>query len=168
MSEDLTAFVKYATAFEEGFAADDWSRVDVLFDDDIAWAVSGLPSPEAFMAQGRKNVSATIKRSVDTFDRRFDRRDPAPTRAAPRRVRARRPDRRDPAPTKGPVAIPGGIHLEWQVTYTREGLPPFVLLGEEWDLFRNGKLAMHYERLHNGTAAIDFIVRHHAALVAPR
>ena len=148
MSEDLTAFVKYATAFEEGFAADDWGLVDVLFDDDIAWAVSGLPSPEAFMAQGRKIVSATIKRSVDTFDRRFD--------------------RRDPAPTKGPVAIPGGIHLEWQVTYTREGLPPFVLLGEEWDLFRNGKLAMHYERLHNGAAAIDFIVRHQAALIAPR
>jgi hypothetical protein len=143
-NENLTAFVKYAAAFEEGFAADDWRLVDVLFDDHITWAVGGLPSPEPFLAQERANVSAIIKQSVDTFDRRFD--------------------RREPMAVKGPVPIPGGIHLEWRVTYTRADLPPFELRGEEWDLFRNGKLAMHYEHIHNGADALAFIARHDAAL----
>jgi len=148
MSEDLSAFMQYAAAFEEGFAADDWSRVSVLFDDAVAWAVDGLPAPEAYLAQGRANVAASIKKSVDAFDRRFDRREPAPLRP--------------------PVAIPGGIHLEWQVTYTREGLPPFVLRGEEWDLFHDGKLAMHYERIHNGVEALAYMARHHEALLPAR
>jgi hypothetical protein len=143
--DNLMAFMKYATAFEEGFAADDWHRVDVLFDDEIAWAVGGLPAAESFLAQGRSDVAATIKRSVDAFDRRFD--------------------RREPTPTSPPVAIPGGVHLEWTVTYTREGLPPFVLRGEEWDLFRDDKLVMHYEQIHNGAEALAYIARHDAALL---
>ncbi len=148
MSNEVMAFVQYATAFEDGFAADDWHLVDVLFDDDVAWAVGGLPSPEPFLAQGRANVSATIKKSVDAFDRRFD--------------------TREPVPTSGPVPIPGGIHLEWTVTYTRDGLPPFVLRGEEWDLFRDGKLVMHYEHIHNGADALAYLARHAAALRPPR
>jgi hypothetical protein len=144
-NEHLMAFMKYATAFEEGFAADDWKRVDVLFDDDVAWAVGGLPTPEPYLAQGRSKVAATIKKSVDGFDRRFD--------------------RREPTPTRGPVAIPGGVHLEWTVTYSRAGLPPFVLRGEEWDLFRDDKLVMHYEQIHNGAEALAYLARHDAALL---
>ena len=41
----------------------------------------------------------------------------------------------------------------------RDGLPAFTLLGEEWDLFRDGKLAMHYERIHNGAEAMKFVMR---------
>ena len=103
MSENLTAFMQYASAFEEGFTADDWHLVDGLFGDDVAWSVGGLPASELFQAQGRDRVAATIKRSVDAFDRRFD--------------------GRAPQPSKPPVEIPGGIHLEWTVTYTRAGLP---------------------------------------------
>lgn len=146
--ENLQAFMKYATAFEEGFAADDWNLVNVLFDDHVTWAVGGLPSPEPFLAEGRANVSATIKRSVDSFDRRFD--------------------RREPMAVKPPTPIPGGIHLEWRVTYTRAGLPPFELRGEEWDLFRAGKLAMHYEHIHNGAEALAVLAEHDAALLPPR
>ncbi|HEY2386443.1 MAG TPA: hypothetical protein VGK30_05745 [Candidatus Binatia bacterium] len=146
--QDLTAFMRYAAAFEEGFAADDWGLVNVLFDDAVAWAVDGLPAAESYLAQGRDRVTASIKRSVDAFDRRFDRREPAPLRP--------------------PVAIPGGIHLEWQVTYTRVGIPAFVLRGEEWDLFHDGKLAMHYERIHNGAEALAYLTRHHQALLPPR
>ena len=39
----------------------------------------------------------------------------------------------------------GGAYLKWCVTYTREGLPAFELLGEEWDLFHDGKMTMHHE-----------------------
>lgn len=143
-SDNLTAFVQYAAAFEEGFAADDWGLVNGLFDDQISWAVGGLPTPEPFTARGRKEVSALIKQSVDTFDRRFD--------------------RREPAAVVGPVAIPGGIHLAWRVTYTRDGIPAFELRGEEWDLFRDGKLVMHYEYLHNGAEALAVLARHQSSL----
>jgi hypothetical protein len=143
-SDNLAAFVKYAAAFEDGFAADDWGLVNVLFDDQISWAVGGLPTPEPFIAQGRDDVSALIKQSVDTFDRRFD--------------------RREPAPVAGPVQIPGGIHLEWRVTYSREGIPAFELRGEEWDIFRDGKLVMHYEYLHNGAEALSVLARHQDSL----
>jgi hypothetical protein len=148
MSENVTAFMQYANAFEAGFAADDWHLVDVLFGDDVAWSVGGLPAADLFLAQGRDNVAATIKRSVDAFDRRFD--------------------GRAPQPTKPPVEIPGGIHLEWTVTYTRAGLPPFVLRGEEWDLFRDGKLVMHHEQIHNGPEAFQYLTRHHDALLPAR
>ena len=148
MSENLTAFMQYASAFEEGFAADDWHLVDGLFGDDVAWSVGGLPASELFQAQGRDRVAATIKRSVDAFDRRFD--------------------GRAPQPSKPPVEIPGGIHLEWTVTYTRAGLPPFVLRGEEWDLFRDGKLVMHHEQIHNGPEAFAYMTRHHDALLPAR
>jgi hypothetical protein len=146
--ENLMAFVQYATAFEEGFAADDWNHVNVLFDDHVTWAVGGLPDPQGFLAEGRDAVSATIKRSVDAFDRRFD--------------------RREPMAVKGPVPIPGGVHLEWRVTYSREGLPPFELRGEEWDLFRDGKLVMHYEQIHNGAEAVAVLARHQNELLPPR
>ena len=148
MSDEMIAFVKYATAFEEGFAADDWSRVDVLFDDDIVWTVGGLPPSMAILAHGRRETSAAIQQSVDTFDRRFD--------------------RREPKAVRGPAPLPGGIHLEWQVTYTRAGLPPFELRGEEWDLFRDGKLVMHHERIHNAAEVFAYLERHAGALVPPR
>lgn len=72
---------------------------------------------------------------------------------------------RDPQATKGPIPIPGGIHLEWIVTYTRDGLPPFVLKGEEWDLFRDDRLVMHYELIHNGTEVLEYLRKHDAALL---
>ncbi len=148
MSDEMIAFAQYASAFEEGFAADDWSLVDIHFDDDIVWSVGGLPAPMDVVAHGRKAVVAAIRQSVDTFDRRFD--------------------RREPAAVKGPVEIPGGIHLAWKVTYTRAGLPPFELRGEEWDLFRGGKLVMHYEHIHNAAEVLAYLAQHDAALVPRR
>jgi len=145
VSDPIAAFVKYATAFEQGFAANDWGLVDVHFDDQIVWNVGGLPEPLSYHGRGRKEVSAGIKYSVDSFDRRFD--------------------KRDPKATKGPISIPGGIHLEWIVTYTRDGVPPFVLKGEEWDLFRDGRLVMHYELIHNGTEVLEYLRKHDAALL---
>src|SRR5262250_2607734 len=119
MSDSLGDFMRYARAFQEAYATDDWARVEILFDDDIVWGAGGpgLPPGTGYLARGRSNASAAVKKSCDMYDRRFD--------------------RREPIPTSGPVAIPGGVHLEWVVTYTREGLPPIVVRGEEWDLFRD-------------------------------
>ena len=143
MADELSDFLRYATAFEDAFAADDWRIVDQHFDDEIAWSCAGLAGAN-YMAQGRAQVSAAIKQSVDTFDRRFD--------------------LREPQAVGVPAVIPGGIHLDWRVVYSREGLPSFELRGAEWDLFRDGKLVMHHERVHNGVEALEFIARHDAAL----
>lgn len=148
MNSETEAFFAYANAFEEAFDADDWTLVDRLFDAEIAWSVAGLPPPVAYFAHGRPAVSAAIKQSVDHFDRRFD--------------------RRAPALTGGPVAIPGGVHIRWCVTYTRDDLPPFKLLGEEWDLFRDGKLAMHHELIHNPGELGEFLSRYERELLPPR
>lgn len=148
MSNEVKAFMIYAKAFEDGFTADDWTLVDRLFDKDIVWSLAGPPPPFSYFARGREVVSAVIKRSVDSFDRRFD--------------------LRMPVVTEGPVAIPGGAYIKWCVTYTRKGLPPFKLLGEEWDLFHDGKMTMHHELIHNTDELGKFLSQHDQNLLPAR
>ncbi len=59
--------------------------------------------------------------------------------------------------------------MTWAVTYSRDGIEPFVLLGEEWDFFRDGKLSLHRESLHNIDAMWEYLGRHAEQLlpVAP-
>ena len=140
MSDAIKAFMIYAEAFEKGFAADDWKLVDCLFDKDIIWSLAGPPPPFAYSASGNEAVSAGIRKSVDSFDRRFD-------------LRA-------PAILEGPVAIPGGVYIKWRVTYGRDGLPPFDLLGEEWDLY--------HELIHNTGELYKFLSQHDRALLPAR
>ncbi len=142
----IKAFMIYAEAFEVGFASRDWQIVDDLMADDVTWTLEGLPKPMGGTEVGRKAVIAKIRESVDSFDRRFD--------------------LRKPEMTSPPTAIPSGIHLPWQVTYTRHGLPPFILRGEEWDLFCDGKMTMHYERFHN-TEEMDCYLQRHAGALLP-
>ncbi len=148
MSTNVKAFMEYAEAFEQGFAADDWKLVDHLFAKDIIWSLAGPPPPFSYFARGREKVSAAIKLSVDSFDRRFD--------------------QRLPAVIEGPTAFPGGAYLKWCVTYSRAGLPAFKLLGEEWDLFHDGKMTMHHEVIHNTAELVAFLSQHHEQLLPVR
>jgi hypothetical protein len=88
-----------------------------------------------------------VKVSTASFDRRF----------AIRKPRA----------TTGPTAIPGGIHMVFAVTYIEPGVGEFELTGDEWDLFEDGPLAVHTERLHNAAQALEFIRAHHTQLRPP-
>jgi hypothetical protein len=147
MSSEMTqAFVKYAHAFEDGFASRDWKgTVGPCMTDDTVWIVEGAGPPAGGLAQGRDAVLAAIRRSCDFFDRRFD--------------------VREPHAVEGPTPIPGGVHLAWRVVYRRAGLPDFVLTGEEWDFFREGRLELHREKLHNADEASAFLTRHAAGLL---
>lgn len=148
MSQDLIkAFMTYAEAFEVGYASRDWKVVDDVLTNDIVWSVTGAEQLMGPPAHGRQDVIRAITYSVDHHDRRFDLRSPH---------------------TAGVQPIPRGVYLPWEVTYTREGLPPFVLRGEEWNLFEDGKLRMHYEQLHNGHEMVAFIARHEAQLLPVR
>lgn len=141
----MDAFEKYAAAFEVGYATRDWGVVHALMTDDIVWSVGGLPAPIGGATVGRAEAITAIEDSVTRFDRRFD--------------------IRHPAVTGGPVTFPDGIHMTFEVTYTREGLAPFVPHGEEWDLFQDGKLAVHHERIHNATEVFRFVALHDAELL---
>lgn len=145
MSQDpVELFQNYADAFEVGFATRDWQVVGDLMAEDVTWTTE-LPPPMGGTHVGRDAVIAGVRKSTDGFDRRFDLRMPEITGA--------------------PAAFPGGVYLPWKVTYTRHGLPPFVLIGEEWDLFRDGKMVMHHERFHNARELGAFLQRHHNGLL---
>jgi hypothetical protein len=150
MSNETTqAFYAYAMAFEQGFASRDWkATVAPRMTDDTVWIVEGAPPPAGGLSQGLEPVLDAIRKSCDSFDRRFD--------------------VRDPHIVEGPTPIPGGIHMTWIVTYRRDGLPDFVLRGEEWDFFRDGKLELHREKLHNVDEAMAFVTRHADALLPAR
>jgi hypothetical protein len=144
-TDPTAAFLAYAEAFEAGYASRDWKHVDERVTDDVVWSLDNLPPPMGGTHVGRKNVLEAIRQSTERFDRRFD--------------------HREPRILEGPREIPGGIHMTWAVTYRREGLEPFVLLGEEWDLFRDGRLSLHRESIHNMDEAWAYLGRHAASLL---
>jgi hypothetical protein len=145
MSSELKAFQAYAMAFEAGYASGDWKgTVGPCMDDDVVWSVAGVAPPFGGVWQGRDDVLGAIQFSTDHFDHRFD--------------------AREPRILEGPTAFPGGIYMRWAVTYRREGLPPFELLGEEWDFFRDGKLELHRERFANPDETLAYLKRHGSEL----
>jgi ketosteroid isomerase-like protein len=149
MSEDLmTAFVTYEEAFEAGYAGDSWNPVDACLSDDIVWNVGGVSPPLGGTFSGRTDVLNAIEDSCNSFDRRFD--------------------VREPLATEDPVLIPGGVYFPFQVTYRRNGLPPAVLHGMEWDFFTNGKMTFHREIFLNIPELIEFVGRHNDALLPAR
>ena len=147
--ESVRSFEKFALAFEESFAANDWSAVEACATDDVVWVVAGAPPPIGGAWEGREKTLGAIRASVDGFDRRFD--------------------LREPRALEEPTPIPGGgVHLRWVVVYRRDGLPPLELHGEEWDFFRDGKLEFHRERIANAGEVIDFLTKHGEKLRPPR
>lgn len=68
--ERMQDFLRYAQAFEETYADDDWSRLEEFFAEEAEYHVVGMPLfPIA--ARGREAVFAALKQAVDGFDRRF-------------------------------------------------------------------------------------------------
>ena len=148
MSDSIQDFGRFALAFEQSFASGDWAAVAERVTDDLVWVVIGPEKPLAGAFVGRDAAIAAVDESCTAFDRRFD--------------------LREPKVLVGPTPIPGGVHLTWEVTYSREGIDPFVLRGEEWDLFRDGKLDLHREHIHNTGELYEYLARNAAALRPPR
>ncbi|MGH7787514.1 MAG: nuclear transport factor 2 family protein [Candidatus Binatia bacterium] len=113
--DTLQQFMAYAGDFERTYADDDWSRLRAHFADDAIYDVRGsfgctLVGPTA--------IFTGMKKSLDNFDRRFT--------------------ARDIAVTSGPEVDGAELRVGWQVTYTKEGLPPFVLRGRSTVRCANG------------------------------
>jgi hypothetical protein len=105
--EIMQQFLAYAGDFEKTYADDEWGRLRRYFADDAVYQVEGA----AFACRlvGPDAIFAGIKKSLDGFDRKFD--------------------KRDIEVTSGPEIAGDEMRLSWKVTYNKEGLPQFVLRG---------------------------------------
>lgn len=72
MKTALEVLLEYATAFEETYADDDWSRLTAYFADDAVYDVIG--GPLACTISGPDAIFAGLKKSVDGLDRKCNQR----------------------------------------------------------------------------------------------
>lgn len=103
-------FARYAAAFEEAYASDDWSIVEPFFTEDAVYEVTLRP-PMGGRFEGREAILAYFKRVLDGFDRRF----------ASREV----------ALVEGPRESEGSVWLRGSARYTAEGVPDLSFELEE-------------------------------------
>jgi SnoaL-like domain len=115
----LQRFMAYASAFEQAFGDDDWTRLRPYFATDALYLVDArdfgcrLVGPDA--------IVAGFKKSVDGFDRRFE--------------------RRDTAVTSAPEVDGDEMRVGWTVTYTKTGVAPLALRGRSMVRYRDGVIA---------------------------
>jgi len=115
--DTLQAFMTYAGDFERTLADDDWTRLRGYFADDAVYEVH---APFGCRLVGPAAIFAGIKKSLDGFDRHFD--------------------RRDVEVTSGPDVAGDELKLGWKVVYHKAGLPPFVLRGRSSARYAGGKI----------------------------
>ena len=111
MDQALQVFMDYASAFEETYADDDWSRLTRFFPEGATYEVRG--GPLACKITGRDEVFAGLKKSLNGLDRRCN-------------------DRKLEL-TDGPNIVDAGegaeISLGWNVIYQYKEAPKVTLPG---------------------------------------
>ena len=147
--DDLERFGRYAMAFEQAFATDDWAPLAEHFSPNATYETFGA-APLAGRAEGRAAVVARLRGLVDGLDRRFD--------------------RRVPVVLAGPCTRDGGIWMRFALTLERDGLPPLTVTGEHTALFDGAHLARieEYIPAREGAAIETYLARHAARLYPPR
>ena len=118
-------FLAYAAAFEEAYAADDWSKLEPFFTEDAVYQFIAAP-PFAGKFEGRAAVFAQFNNSVNGFDRRFD--------------------TRQVDVLEGPVEKDGGVWLRWRASYSRAGIPDLAMEGEERAVFAGDRIKLLEDR----------------------
>ena len=120
--DPLQRFMTYGDDFEKTLADDDWSRLEQYFAPDAVYTVEGLP-PLACEVRGREHIFRAIKKSLDTFDRLFDRRELKPI--APPEIEG------------NSVTIAGSLR------YEKAGLPTLEMVAHETATFDDQGLIVH-------------------------
>lgn len=111
----IPGFVKYAGAFEEAYASDDWSSLGPFFAEDAIYEIHGVPAPLGGRFEGRAAILAYFKSVLDGFDRRF----------ASREV----------ALVAGPREEGRSVWVRGKATYTAKAAPDLVFELEETTTF---------------------------------
>jgi hypothetical protein len=74
--DPLQRFGAYAADFEKTYRDDDWTRLEPYFAEDAVYTIEGVPF--ACEIRGRDAIFRAIKKSLDGFDRRMDKREIGP------------------------------------------------------------------------------------------
>lgn len=117
----IARFQEYADAFEEVFESDDWSRLEPYFTEHAVYEIHGAP-PFGARNEGREQVFAALKASLDANDRRFD--------------------SRELEILEGPQIREGAVWFRWRVRYGRTGTPGVVMEGVETARFEGDRIAL--------------------------
>ena len=146
---DTDRFIRYAIEFEKALATDDWSALEPLFTEDAVHHVKG-GGPFSVLSLGRDEVLANLRRSVDSIDRRFD--------------------RRLPEVIAGPEERDGAVWITFRATFEREGLEPLIVEGNHATRFEGGRISRIDEGISraDGERAALYLRKHEAHLLPPR
>jgi ketosteroid isomerase-like protein len=120
----IARFLQYAAAFEEAYAADDWTKIAPYFTEDAVYEPLGAFGEPIV---GRGPLQAALKGMVDAFDRRF----------ASRSVEV----------VEGPLERDGAVWFRWAATYTLAGAPPLRMEGEETAIFEGDRIRHLADRM---------------------
>jgi ketosteroid isomerase-like protein len=121
-------FFEYASAFEETYRDDDWSRLEPFLADDVTYEVRNTPFD--CRLEGRAAVLRGLRRSLDGFDRR----------CASRRVEVT-----DPARSDGDTVTVG-----WAGTYGWPGAPDLRFRGRSSATVRDGRIVALVDEYPDG------------------
>jgi hypothetical protein len=136
----LQRFAAYAADFEKTFRDDDWTRLEPYFAEEAVYTIEGVPF--ACEVRGREAIFRAIKKSLDGFDRRMDKREIGPGGAP--EVEGRR------------------ISVSGSVRYEKEDLEPVsIRLMETAELDEAGRIVRLHDVYPDGQdAALAWIDRH--------
>lgn len=134
-------FLAYASAFEETYVDDDWSRLEPFFTEGATYRVTGGP-PLGGLWTGRAAVIDHLHDVVEHFDRRFDE----------RRVDI------EGAPEVGDEELA----FDWRATYTLAGAPDLVVRGRERAVFDGDRIHTLEDHTADGDdeRAMAWLARH--------
>ena len=117
----LARFQQYAEAFEEVYESDDWSLLEPYFTEGAVYEVHAAP-PFGARSEGRDNVFAALKTSLDMSDRRFD------SRAL--------------EILEGPEIRDGAVWFRWRASYGLAGTSGMAIEGVETARFEGDRIAL--------------------------
>ncbi len=136
----LQQFLAYATAFEQTFDDDDWSRLEPFFAPEAVYEVRNASF--ACRLEGPAAILAGLKRSLDGFDRRLP--------------------KRTLAVTDGPHEQGDALSIGWTATYQVGAAPPLVLRGRSTARFCDGRIVELADEYPDGmdVEAASWLARH--------
>ena len=142
---DVERFEKYAADFEVTFESDDWSVVGRHFARDAVYETLAGP-PMGGRHEGRDAVLASMKQTLDGFDRRFD--------------------SREVAFLEGPEVRGDSVWLRALVKYAVAGAPELVLEGVSTATFNAEGIIRLEDSYPEGVAdvVVKYLTQHGAKL----
>jgi hypothetical protein len=117
----LARFQQYADAFEEVYESDDWPQLEPYFTENAVYEVHAGP-PFGSRAEGRDQVFAALKTSLDMNDRRFD--------------------SRTLEVLEGPEIRDGAVWFRFRASYGLAGTAGMAIEGVETARFEGDRIAL--------------------------